>query len=109
MLTPFTHYLQSNQAPSEDEIREIKALRANPLEEISVIDVEIEQIEGILISLKRKRAHILKTIDDLKYYPCSCSSPIYGYFGRNIQSLPYYTSESSYERQRSSHTSHSDL
>jgi hypothetical protein len=64
MLTPFTHYLQSNQAPSEDEIREIKALRANPLEEISIIDVEIEQIEGVLNSLKRKRAHIQESIDD---------------------------------------------
>jgi hypothetical protein len=64
MLTPFSHYLQSNQAPSEDETRKIKALRANPLEEISIIDVEIEQIEGILNSLKRKRAHIQKSIDN---------------------------------------------
>jgi hypothetical protein len=64
MLTPFSHYLQSNQAPSEDETREIKALRANPLEEISIIDVEIEQIEGILNSLKRKRAHIQESIHD---------------------------------------------
>ena len=64
MLTPFSHYLQSNQAPSEDETREIKALRANPLKEISIIDVEIEQIEGILNSLKRKRAYIQESIDD---------------------------------------------
>ena len=39
MLTPFSHYLQSNQAPSEDEIRKIKALRAIPLEKISVINI----------------------------------------------------------------------
>ena len=64
MLTPFSHYLQSNQAPSEDETNEIKALRAIPLEEISVIDVEIEQVEGILNSLKRKRAHIQESIDN---------------------------------------------
>ena len=64
MLTSFSHYLQSNQAPSEDETREIKALRANPLQEISIIDVEIERIEGILNSLKRKRVHIQKSIDD---------------------------------------------
>ena len=64
MLTPFSHYLQSNQAPSEYETREIKALRANPLEEISIIDVEIERVEGILNSLKRKRAHIQESIDD---------------------------------------------
>jgi hypothetical protein len=63
MLTPFSHYLQSNQAPSEDETREIKALRANPLKEISVIDVEIQQIEGILNSLRQKRAHIQESID----------------------------------------------
>ena len=56
MLTPYSHYLLSNQAPSEDEIREIKELKVNPLEEISTIDVEIEKIEGILNSLKRKRA-----------------------------------------------------
>ena len=65
MLTPFSHYLQSNRAPSEDGTREIKALRAIPLEEISVIDVEIEQIENTLNSLtKRKRAHIQESIDD---------------------------------------------
>ena len=65
MLTPpFSHYLQSNRAPSEDETREIKALRAMPLEEISLIDVEIKQIEGILNSLKRKRTHIQESIDD---------------------------------------------
>ena len=64
MLTPFSQYLQSNQAPSEYEICEIKKLRANPLEEISIINVEIEQIEGILNSLKRKRAHIQESIDN---------------------------------------------
>ena len=64
MLTLYSHYLQSNQAPSEDETREIKELRANPLEEISIINVEIEQIEGILNSLRRKRAHIQESIDD---------------------------------------------
>ena len=64
MLTPYSHYLQCNQAPSENESREIKALRAIPLEEISVIDVEIEQVEGILNSLKRKRAHLQESIDD---------------------------------------------
>ena len=64
MLTPFSHYLQSNQAPTEDETNEIKALRTIPLEEISIIDVEIKQIEGILNSLKRKRAHIQESIDN---------------------------------------------
>ena len=64
MLTPFSCYLQNNQAPSEDETHEIKALRAIPLKEISIIDVEIEQIEGILNSLKRKRAHVQESIDD---------------------------------------------
>jgi hypothetical protein len=64
MSTPFSRYLQSNQAPSEDETHEIKALRANPLKEISIIDVEIEQIEATLNSLKRKRAHIQESIDD---------------------------------------------
>ena len=64
ILTPFSHYLQSNQAPSEDETCELKTLRAKPLEEISIIDVEIERIEGILNSLKRKRAHIQDSIDD---------------------------------------------
>ena len=64
MLPPFSVYLQSNQAPSEDETREIKELRANPLEEISIIDVEIERIEGILNALKRKRAHIQESVDD---------------------------------------------
>ena len=63
MLTPFSRYLQNNQAPSEDETNEIKALRAIPLKEVSIIDVEIEQIEGILNSLKRKRAHIQESID----------------------------------------------
>ena len=57
MLTPFSHYLQSNQAPSEDETRELKALRANPLKEISIIDVEIKH-------LKRKRAHIQESVDN---------------------------------------------
>ena len=64
MLTPFSQYLQSNQAPSEYEIREIKKLRANPLEEISSINVEIEQVEGILNSLKQKRAHIQESLDN---------------------------------------------
>ena len=64
MLTSFSHYLQSNQAPSEDETNEIKALRAIPLDEISIIDAEIEQIEGILNSLNRKRAHIQESIDN---------------------------------------------
>ena len=64
ILTPFSHYLQSNQAPSEDETRELRTLRENPLKEISIIDVEIERIEGILNSLKRKRAHIQDSIDD---------------------------------------------
>ena len=64
ILTPFAHYLQSNQAPTEDETRELKTLRANPLEEISIIDVEIGQVEAILNSLKRKRAHIQDCIDD---------------------------------------------
>ena len=58
MLTLFSNYLQSNKAPSEDEAREIKALRAISLEEILIIDAEIEKIEGILDSLKQKRAHI---------------------------------------------------
>ena len=64
MSIPFSHYLQNNQAPSEDETREIKALKAIPLKEISIIDVEIERIEGILTSLKQKRAHIQDCIDD---------------------------------------------
>ena len=66
MLTPLSRYLQSNQAPSDDETRELKALRANPLEEISTtsIDLEIDHIEGILNSLRRKRAHIQESIDD---------------------------------------------
>ena len=64
MLTPFSHYLQSNQAPTEDETREMKALKAGPLKEISIIDVEIQKIEGILNSLKQKRAHFQKSIDD---------------------------------------------
>ena len=64
MLTPLSHYLQNNQAPSEYETHEIKALRAIPLKEISIIDVEIKKIEGILNSLKRKRAHIQESIDD---------------------------------------------
>ena len=64
MLTPYSQYLQSNQAPSEDEIRKIKALKVNPLEEISTVDVEIEKIEGILNSLKRKRAHIQESVDN---------------------------------------------
>ena len=64
ILTPFSHYLQSNRAPSEDETRKLKTLRENPLEEISIIDVEIEQIEGILNSLKRKRARIQDSLDD---------------------------------------------
>ena len=59
----FSH-LQSNQAPSDDETRELKALRANLLEELSILDLENEQIEGILNSLKRKRAHIQESIDD---------------------------------------------
>ena len=63
-LTPFSHYLQSNQGPSEDEICEIKALRTKPLQEISIIDVEIERTECILNSLKRKRIHIQKSVDD---------------------------------------------
>ena len=57
MLTPFSHYLQSNQAPSEDETRELKARRTNHLKEISIIDVEIEH-------LKRKRALIQESVDD---------------------------------------------
>ena len=64
MLTPLSRYLQNNQAPSEDETNEIKALRAIPLKEVSIIDAEIEQIEGILNSLKQKRAHIQESIDD---------------------------------------------
>ncbi|KAF8800305.1 hypothetical protein BYT27DRAFT_7200197 [Phlegmacium glaucopus] len=64
MLPHFSHYLHSNQAPSEDESREIKAFRINPLEDISVVDAEIERIETILDSLKRKRANIQKSIDD---------------------------------------------
>jgi len=64
MLPHFSHYLHSNQAPSEREAREIKALRVNPSEEISVIDVEIERIESVLDSLKQKRANIQKSIDD---------------------------------------------
>ena len=63
-MTPFSHYLQSNEAPFEDETRELKTLRADPLKEISIIDVEIERIEGILNSLKQKRAHIQESIDD---------------------------------------------
>ena len=59
-----SHYLQSNQVPSDDETRELKALRTNPLEEISTIDLEIDHIEGILNSLRRKRAHIQESIDD---------------------------------------------
>ena len=64
MLTPFSRYLQNNQGPSEDEANEIKALRAIPLKEISIVDAEIEQIEGILNSLKQKRVHIQESIDD---------------------------------------------
>ena len=63
-MTPFSHYLQSNEAPFEDETRELKTLRADPLKQISIIDVEIERIEGILNSLKQKRAHIQESIDD---------------------------------------------
>jgi hypothetical protein len=64
MLGPFSHYLQSNRAPSEDEACEIKALTVNPLKEISIIDVEIDQIEGILNSLKQKRARFQNSVDD---------------------------------------------
>ena len=64
MLISFSRYLQNNQAPSEDETNEIKSLRAIPLKEVSIIDVEIERVEGILNSLKRKRAHIQESIDD---------------------------------------------
>ncbi|KAF8814501.1 hypothetical protein BYT27DRAFT_7206075 [Phlegmacium glaucopus] len=64
MLLHYSHYLHNNQVPSEHEAREIKALRMNPLEEISVVNAEIERIESILDSLKRKRANIQKSIDD---------------------------------------------
>ncbi|KAF8814499.1 hypothetical protein BYT27DRAFT_7206060 [Phlegmacium glaucopus] len=64
MLLHFSHYLHNNQAPSEHEAREIKVLRMNPLEQISVVNAEIERIESILDSLKRKRANIQKSIDD---------------------------------------------
>ena len=94
MLTPLSHYLQSNQAPSEDDIREIKALRAKP----------IEQIESILNSLGEdgltSKSPLMVLILSLLLFVA--------YIGRNIQSLPCYT-ESNYERLRSSHTSHSDL
>ena len=52
MLLHFSHYLHSNQAPSEDEACEIKALRVNPLEKIPVIDIEIKQIKSVLDSLE---------------------------------------------------------
>ena len=64
MLTRFSLYLQSNQAPSEDETREIKALRARPLKEISIIDVDIKKIQHMLNSLERKRALIQASIED---------------------------------------------
>jgi hypothetical protein len=64
MLARFSHYLHGNQAPSESETREIKGLRASPLEEISRIDVDIKQIECTLDSLKRKRANIQKSVDE---------------------------------------------
>ncbi|KAF8799669.1 hypothetical protein BYT27DRAFT_7149562, partial [Phlegmacium glaucopus] len=64
MLLHYSHYLHNNQAPSEHEAREIKVLRMNPLEEISAVNAEIERIESILDSLKRKRANIHKSIDD---------------------------------------------
>jgi hypothetical protein len=64
MLAPFSPYLQSNQAPSEDEACEIKTLVANRSKEISIIDVEIDKIEDILKSLKQNRAHIQNSIDD---------------------------------------------
>ena len=64
MLARFSHYLHSNKAPSEYEVREIMEFRVNPLKEISRIDDEIERIESTLDSLKRKRANIQKSIDD---------------------------------------------
>ena len=53
----FSHHLRSDQAPSDFEARQLKALIANSLEEISVIDAEIEP-------LKRKLASIQKSIED---------------------------------------------
>ena len=65
MLAHFSHYLRSNQAPSECETRRLKAFRMNALEEISAIVVGLEQFDqGDLNSLRLKRANIQKSIDD---------------------------------------------
>ena len=64
MLPHLSHYLCNNQPPSdENDAREMKALREKPLEELSTINVEIERIEAVLDS-PRKRAKIQKYIDE---------------------------------------------
>ena len=63
MLAPFSH-LQNDQPPSKDEACKIKTQIAGCLKELSIIDVEIEQIDGILNSFKQKQAHIQNSIDN---------------------------------------------
>lgn len=64
MLAHLSHYLHNNQIPSGDEDRQVKAFRAIPLGQISLMDVEIERVGSTLNSLKQKRANVQKFIDD---------------------------------------------
>ena len=64
MLAHFSHFLCNNEAPTEYEACQVKALKVNALEEISVLDTEIEQLENILDSLKCKQANIQESVDD---------------------------------------------
>lgn len=64
VLTDFSHYLRSNQAPPEYDTREIKALKVIAIDEIPIIDAEIERVGTTLKALKRKRANIQNSIDD---------------------------------------------
>ncbi|KAF8213950.1 hypothetical protein K438DRAFT_1802613 [Mycena galopus ATCC 62051] len=61
--SPFVNRLNTNYAPSDSELFEIRALLVAPAEELARIDAQINEMEITLGQLKEQRASLKRPID----------------------------------------------
>ncbi|KAF7334574.1 hypothetical protein MVEN_02287300 [Mycena venus] len=62
-VSPFAEKLGTNYVPSEQEIKAIRDLLADPIEELARLEAEIDEMDAVIGQLKAKRASLKTVID----------------------------------------------
>ncbi|KAF7340437.1 hypothetical protein MVEN_01963800 [Mycena venus] len=62
-VSPFAEKLGTNYVPPEQEIKSIRDLLSEPIEELARIEAEIDEMDAVIGQLKAKRASLKTAID----------------------------------------------